>query len=632
MSRPTTGSEVIGFGPFVVDLRTGELTRNGGNRILLPDQPLRLLALLVRQPGVMVSRDDLRRELWADDTFVDFERSLNTAIKRLREVLGDSASAPRFIETLPRHGYRFIAPVEARGASATLDNVAATAASTVPAAEPDAAETSAAAPVRKRWLGTSTLVYGLAAAGVVILAVVGARSAAIRNGEPPPMIAVLPLKNLSVESDSEYFVDGLTDELIQNLSMIEGLGVRSRTSSFAFKTRQAASIREVGELLEANLVLEGSVLREGQRLRVNAQLVRVSDDVSLWSGRFDREMKDIFAIQEEISRSIVNALRLKLGRGQRRHNTNVEAYDLFLKARVLQTRRAADARRAADLFEQVVQKDPAFAPGYAGLASAYAGVSFYFPMPGGFAVSQDHAAAIMRPAALKAIELDPLLADAHAAMGHLHSLDRDWAKAETSFRHALELNPKLTTTYTDFVLSALFPQGKLDEAMRLLEAALRLDPLSLDVRRLLANVQISAGLHDRALDNCQRVLDIDPDFAFVAAWRARALLHKGRVAEAIAWFETQGEGRDGFLGYAYAISGRRAEAEALAASSAQYPQQQVLIYSGLGDKDRAFEALERLAAVNARRAGAYLTRPELASLRGDPRLTALRKTLGLPPA
>ena len=198
-------------------------------------------------------------------------------------------------------------------------------------------------------------------------------------------------------------------------------------------------MREVGELLEANLVLEGSVLREGQRLRVNAQLVRVYDDVSLWSGRFDREMKDIFAIQEEISRSIVNALRLELGRGQRRYNTNVEAYDLFLKARVLQTgvhptpscRRPVRAGRA---------EGPGFCAGLCRTGRRLCGPVLLLSDAGGFAVPQGHAAAIMRPAALKAIELDSLLADAHAAMGHVHSLDRDWAKAETSFRHALELN------------------------------------------------------------------------------------------------------------------------------------------------------------------------------------------------
>jgi TolB-like protein/tetratricopeptide (TPR) repeat protein len=448
--------------------------------------------------------------------------------------------------------------------------------------------------------------------------------------EPPPVIAVLPFKNLSPEPDSEYFVDGLTDEIIQSLAGIDGLEVRSRTSSFTFKNKPR-NTHEVGAALQAGLILEGSVLREGHRVRINAELVRVADDVPLWSDHFDRQLEDVFAIQDEISRSIVNELRLKLGRGQRRYNTNIETYDLFLKGRVLQARRAENGRLAIELFEQVVKRDPAFAPAYAGIASTYGHLSYLFPIDGGYAVPQDQADAIMRPAAFKALELDPLLADAHAAMGHVHAFDHEWAQAEASFRRALQLNPTLTTVYTDFVLSTLLPEGKLDEAMRVLETAIHADPLSLDVRRVLAHVQINAGLYDRAIENCDRVLAIDPTFPVVAGLRVRALMQKGRVSEAIAWMERQGAaGAEGYLGYAYAVSGRRAEAEALAARNHDFPQRQAMIYAGLGDRDHAFEALERLAAINPRRTGAYLTRPELASLRGDPRLAALRTKLGLP--
>jgi TolB-like protein/DNA-binding winged helix-turn-helix (wHTH) protein len=619
---PTNGPEFVRFGDFVLDLRSGELARSGGDRTLLADQPFRLLAMLVRQPGVLVTRDDLRRELWADDTFVDFEHSLNAAIKRLREMLGDSATAPRFIETLPRRGYRFIAPVAKNGGAPTADVLTQDAA-------PILTTTPEPSTRHRAWFSGRAIAVGLAATGLLIAAVVGARSLALWRREPPPVIAVLPFENLSVEPDSEYFVDGLTDEVIRNLAVIEGLAVRSRTSSFTFK-KKPRNTRDVGEALEATLLLEGSVLREGQRLRVNAQLVRVADDVTLWSGRFDRDLRDVFAIQDEISRSIVNQLRLELGRGQRRYATSIEAYDLFLKARALQARRATDSRRAVELFQQVVQRDPVFAPAYAGIASASAEATYLFPNLGDLATSPREADAVMRPAALKALELDPLLADAHAAMGNLHAFDGEWSAAEASFRRALELNPSLTTTYTDFVLSTLFPEGKLDEAMRQLEAALRRDPLSLDVRRVLANIQISAGLYDRARDNCERVLAVDATFPFVDMLRARALLHQRRISEAVAWFETQGGRAEGYLGYAYAVSGRRAEAAALAARNQDFPQRLAMIYAGLGDADRAFDALERLAAVNPRRAGAYLTRPELASIRNDPRMVALRRKLGLP--
>jgi TolB-like protein/Tfp pilus assembly protein PilF len=446
---------------------------------------------------------------------------------------------------------------------------------------------------------------------------------------------VLPFKNLSTEPDSDYFVDGLTDEVIRNLSVIDGLFVRSSASSFAFKNKNP-TMREVSERLNANLVLEASVLRAGSRLRIDTQLVRAADDVPLWSERYDRELKDIFAIQDEISRSIVNELRLKLGRSQRRYTANVGAYDRYLKARVLQARRGPATRQAIDLFDEVIAKDPGFAPAYAARASAYGYlVVVLFPSVLGLPVPADQARAIVRQDALEATRLDPLLAEAHDAVGWVHSLDFEWAETEKSFRHAIELNPSLTTTSTDFVLATLLPEGKLDEALRVLDDALRADPLSPDVRRTMSTVQISAHQYDAALDNCRRAIELDHE-VFVANTRCeQALIHKGQVAEAIAMMEKSvtdsaslkgGGGRGyGYLGYAYAISGRRAEAEAQALRNEGLPHQQAMIYGGLGDKERAFAAIEQLAALNPHRALSWLTRPELDLLHGDPRVMALQR-------
>ena len=295
---------------------------------------------------------------------------------------------------------------------------------------------------------------------------------------------MLPLKNLSAEPDSEYFVDGLTDEIIRNLAVIKGLEVRSRTSSFAFKDKPR-NLRDVGEQLGVNLVVEGSIMRSGSRLRINAQLVQIAGDVPLWAERYDRELKDVFAIQDEISRAIVNKLRLTLGSGQRRYDTNLEAYELYLKARVLVGRGGSfAAQQAVKLFEQAIARDPSFAPAYAGLADAYAAASTEIPDPlRPTVIPPETALAFMRPAAETALQLDPLLAEAHAAMGLLHSRERDWQKAEESFRRAIDLNPSLTAIYTNYSSSTLLPLGKLDEAERLLRAALQTDPLSLEVRR-----------------------------------------------------------------------------------------------------------------------------------------------------
>jgi serine/threonine protein kinase/TolB-like protein len=297
-----------------------------------------------------------------------------------------------------------------------------------------------------------------------------------------PIIAVLPLRNLSAEPDSDYFVDGLTDEIIRNLAVIKGLEVKSRTSSFAFKGKQR-DLRDVGQQLGVNLVVEGSIMRSGSKLRINAQLVSIAGDVPLWAERYDRELKDVFAIQDEISRAIVNKLRLTLGRGQRRYETNLEAYELYLKGHALAVRRnTSNAQKAAGLFEQVIASDPAFAPAYAGLVDAYAFMSMEIQ-----GIPSETALSRMRPAAVKALEIDPLLAEAHAAMGLLLSRERDWTSAQTSFQRAIELNPTLTRTYTNYVTSTLIPLGRVDEAARLLEEALRADPLSLDVRRELGD-------------------------------------------------------------------------------------------------------------------------------------------------
>ena len=453
-----------------------------------------------------------------------------------------------------------------------------------------------------------------------------------RQGIGDYKIAVLPFKNLNPEPGSDYFSDGLTDEIINNLSAIDGLEVKSQTSSFFFKDKPR-NIHEVGAQLGATLVLEGSVLRSGDKLRINARLVRVSDDHPLWSNSFDRELKDVFSIQDEISRSIVNELRLKLQRGQRRYYTNLEAYDLYLKAQSLTRNQGLPEGRdnliaGIGVFEQAIANDPAFAPAYAGLASAYGRLSI---TPRSF--SPDQAYTKMRAAAEKALELDPLLAEAYASNGLVYSRDHNWQESERVFRRSIEINPSLSESRKDFAFSVLFPLGRLDEAVRELRKAVELDPLSAQVRDSLDYVLVSAGRYDEVLDNCRHILLAHPNDNGAEQLFARALLQKGRLSEATAIFERQDQaatGSPGFLGYAYAMAGRPADAEKVAARYPEWPWVHVFVYAGLGDKDRTFEALEKMAANHDPRVGAYLTYPELALLRGDRRLTEFRQRLGMP--
>jgi eukaryotic-like serine/threonine-protein kinase len=446
-----------------------------------------------------------------------------------------------------------------------------------------------------------------------------------------PTIAVLPFKNLSADPNDEYFADGLTDEIIRNLSVIDGLDVRSRTSSFTFKDKPR-NLRDVGQQLAANLVLEGSVLRSDGRLRIGAQLVRVADDTPLWSARFDRELKDVFAIQDEISRSIVNELRLRLRQGQRRYNANLEAYDAYLKARALvRNHGPAEARAAAGLFNQVIAEDPAFAPAYAGLADAWAAMSIN-RVDG--AVRPDEAFAVMKPAAQRALQLDPLLAEAHAAMGVVLSRDWKWADAEAAFRRAIELNGNLSSIQMNFVRSTLWPQGKVEESVSQLRAALRRDPLSVDLQALLAYVLISAEQYEESIEIGRRIVPSAPaandGLNHARQQLARALFQNGERAEAIRRYEQLDSGTDNHRGYSYAVAGRRADAEAAAARRKDFPAALVLIHAGLGNTGQAFDALERMADEKDPRVAIYLTYPELASLRADPRMRAFRIRLGLP--
>jgi TolB-like protein len=433
----------------------------------------------------------------------------------------------------------------------------------------------------------------------------------------PIAIAVLPLENLSHDPANDYFADGLTDELIRNLSLIDGLAPRSRTSSFAFKG-QPRNMREVGKQLAADYILEGSVLRAGQQLRINVQLIRVRDDFPLWAGRYEREVSDVFAIQDEISRGIVNNLRLKLSRGRRRYETSTQAYDLYLRARALGVRGGEPGyAQSIGPFEEVIAKDPSFAPAYAGLAAAHAARS------GQAQFDTAEEIAKMRAATEKAIQLDPLLAEAHDAQGMAYARDAKWEQSEKSFRRAIELDPSDSQAYLHFANFLLWPLGRIDDALKQLHLAEKNEPLAPPIHNVLAHVLMSAGRYDEAAGHCEK---LPGDSVFKSNCLGRVRLWQGRTSEAIRILVSAG---NDFLGCAYARAGRREEAEKLAAATLN-PLGQAQIFAGLGDKDRTLEALDRAARHGPVRMGRWLTNPEYALLRGDARLKALRKRIGLP--
>ena len=528
---------------------------------------------------------------------------------RLAKYYGTEGAAGEVVIDLPKGGYRPLF----RHAQETRKE---TAAPRWPARQWSRLQTSWAGIRSRVLIAVVCLAIGLAAL---------AWGRFPHKNEPIP-IAVLPLINLSPDPANDYFADGLTGEIIRNLSIIDGLAVRSQTSSFAFKGKPQ-NVRDAAKQLDAEYILEGSVLRSGQQLRINAQLVRARDDSPLWSGRYDRELTDVFAIQDEISRGIVNSLRLNLTAGRRRYETSTEAYDFYLRARVLGT------NQSVGLYEQAIAKDASFAPAYAGLAAAYV-----------FRTGEDRInwngpdraeeMARMREITEKAVQLDPLLAEAHDALGMVLARDAQWDRAEKSFRRALELDPNSSSIRVHFGQNLLLPLGRIEEAVAQARIAKKTDPLSRNVRTWLTYTLISAGRFDEAAANC-KTCGGDP----ISQGRINVL--QGKIKEAIPILEAKfnelqrtdpelaRRGGADELGYAYAVAGRRDEAEKIAAFSPR-PIEQAAIFVALGDKDRAFEALDRAIPLGPVRVGRDLTWPEFAPLRGDPRLKTLRKNVGLP--
>ena len=510
-----------------------------------------------------------------------------------------------------------------------------------------AAELAAVArPSRRRWLAPIALAAGLAVVAWLSWDVgrqAGRTSGAVRTGSAAafgsgrtalspserPVIAVLPFKNLSSDAQSDLIVDGLTYELIRNLAIIDGLDVKSATSSFAFKNTPP-NLAEVGRQLGVNLVLEGSVLKTGDQWRVHAQLAQVAGDTPLWSRKFDRSGQGALSIQDDIALAVVNELRLKLGGGQRRYEITPPMFAVYLQARALVERRGSkNAEAALKLFEEVLAGEPGFAPAYAGLADAYAFLSQDLPDVGG--MPPDRAMTLMRPVAEKAIAIDPLLAEAHAAMGILHSREHRWEEAQSSFHRAIDLNPSLTHVYTNFSLTTLLPLGKFADAQSLLDEALRRDPLSTIVLREIGSQQLAAGRYADAIRTFDQVMAIDPALAYVVLLRARALSLAGRIDEAMPYWEAQKSfvGSQHWMAYAFVRAGRRAEVEQWAAQPQQHPYRLAIFHTALGNVDQAIDALEKAADLVPQRVVRLLIYPELASLRGHPRFEALRARFGL---
>jgi TolB-like protein/DNA-binding winged helix-turn-helix (wHTH) protein len=631
MDQAPHQSRVLKFGVFEVDLEGGEL-RKSGVRQRLTGQPFEVLRLLLERPQQVVTREELQKHLWPQDTFVDYDLALKKAINRIREVLGDDAESPRFIETIPRRGYRFIAPVNANGDLAAVVQL--------PAAEVQQ-------PHRSRKLA---LLSGIGASALVVAALgvmsgkLFWRGPAARAAPEIRSLAVLPLQNLSADPAQEYFSDGMTDALITDLAQIGSLKVISRTSSMRYKQTKK-SLPEIARELNVDGIVEGTVQRSGDRVRITAQLIHGATDKHLWANSYERNLSDFLALERDLTQEIARAIQAQVRTPSpeptaKLRPLNLNVLEAYLQGNYLLNRKGRgagdeDTTKAAEYFQQAIDADPSFAPAYLGKARAYE--DFYR--------QSSENIAIARKAALRAVDLDPTLSDAWVELGDIHCLhDWDWPSAEKEYRRAIALNPNNAWAHHELG-DFLSMMGRLDEALKEYQIAQERDP----TQDYLALIIYLRGDHDHAIELLRKEIENHPDDGWshltLHRWLAVKGMHKESVQEmekALTLF--------GFreiaarMHHAFASSGYKAamleaakQFEHLQATDKVFfPMTIAQLYAGIGDKDRAFYWLEQAYQHRDRIGGDFgleLVRlePMLDPLRSDPRFDDLMRRAGLPP-
>jgi TolB-like protein/DNA-binding winged helix-turn-helix (wHTH) protein/Flp pilus assembly protein TadD len=639
--EPLRPNSVVRFGTFEVSLQSGEV-RKGGLRIRVQQQPMKLLEILLEHPGEVVTREELRSRVWPSESFGDFDQALNIAIGKLRSALGDSAESPRFIETLPKRGYRFIADVSVVDTEARPKRQEPLAGD-LPATDLGHKIQGIGLPVapERRLLPTRWIVVALAL--VLSLAILSLWR--FRSQTPAPTgirsLAVLPLDNLSGEASQNYFADGMTDELITDLAQISALRVISRTSVMVYKGARKP-LPQIARELNVDAVVEGTVLRSGDRVRITAQLIEASTDKHLWSQSYEGDLRDTLTLQKKVASAIADQIRINLTPREEAalksvKVVNPEAYESYLKGRYFWNKRSADGLKAAlAYFKQAIEEDPKYAQAYSGLADTYAllGDWQYAVMTPKEAFPQAKAAAI------KALELDSTLGEAHNSLAFvLDGFDWDFDSAGKEFQRAIELNPGYATAHHWYAwhLSLL---GRYDEAIAEMRKAENLDPLSLIINADLAELLVLAHSDDESIRQSRKTIEMDPNFALAHNQLAQAYLQKQMYDEAVAELKTAVQlsgGSPAFianLARAYVASGKRNEAVKLLGdlkkrSNPGYSNASeiAVIYVSLGDTDQAMNWLEK--GYDERFNPGVLLRPGFDPLRSDPRFQSLVHRIGL---
>jgi TolB-like protein/DNA-binding winged helix-turn-helix (wHTH) protein/predicted negative regulator of RcsB-dependent stress response len=628
------------FGLFELDLRSAELSKQG-RKVRLEGQPVQILICLLQRSGELVTREELRGKLWPADTYVNFEHGLNAAVKRLRRALNDSADNPRFVETLPRRGYRFLAPVEVVTADDDLPVVAEVHHDKLepPGDESAGAEDRHGLAAMQRLLASKKF-------GIVLLLLFGILTAWMfrpKNSHSPVIrsLAVLPLENLSGDPSQDYFSDGMTDELITELGQIKKLRVISRTSVMVYKGARK-TLPEIARELNVDAVIEGSVLRSSEQVRITAQLILASADKHLWAQSYEGDVRKTLALQKQVARAIAEQIRIELTPEERdvlksEKAVNVEAYENYLKGRYFWNKRTADGlKKAVDFFNHAIEKDPTYAPAYSGLADAYALLGDW--KYGILAPKEAYPKA--KAAAVRAIALDSTLGEAHISLAYcLDGFYWDFASAGREFTRGIELSPGYATGY-EWYGWHLASLGRNAEAVAEVEKAASLDPLSLIISSDLAEELLIAHRYDEAVEQARKTISMDSFFAPAHYVLGQAFVQKHMHQEAIAELQKAIElskGSTAFtanLAYAYAVSGRRNEAVKILNALKNRSQngfsnapEIALVYVGLDQKDQAMAWLEK--AFEERFSPWVLMRPAFDPLRSDTRFQDLLHRIGL---
>ncbi len=602
-----------------------------GKAVALAPKVFDTLVLLVANQERLIQKEELLQALWPD-SFVE-EVALAHNISQLRKALRDTTEQPRFIETVPKRGYRFIAAVRQVGKLAA------------PVAAPARGGIlhsmlqnfrSLRPPVWAAFAAMLVLVAG--AATYVYLPRIGRTASA---GSPViHSLAVLPLENLSGDKEQEYFADGMTDELITELGKIGALRVISRTSVMQYKAmRQPLS--NIASKLNVDAVVEGTVLRSGGRVRITTQLVRAATEKHLWAESYEGDLNDVLALQRNVARDVAREIRIKLTPQEQMilavaRPVNPQAQVAYLKGLFFLNKRSPVALdKSVEFFDQAIELDPSYAQAYAGRSITYIYLGLIGLVPPGEVFPK------AKTAAMKALELDETLADAYAALGQVSKqYDWDWAKAETMYKRALELNPSswLARGWYAGLLSTI---GRFEQSIKLDMEARDLDPISANSGTFLGRDLYRARRYDEAIRACQEALELDPDHLLALRFQAQSLEQKHQFPEAIAKLEravslSDGPIYRGQLAHAYALAGKRAKAlkileqlKALSKEKYVAPVDIAIIYTGVGDRNAAFQWLEKAYQERTARI-TELSEPHFDSLRSDPRFSDLMRRIGLP--